>query len=73
MIEKIKQTKSEKILLVFILILGIVAFGSLIIIKNKCLFVKQYNPEKFKFKHPENIAILNVPCGNVIIELYPNV
>ena len=38
MVEKIKQTKSEKILLVFILILGIVAFGSLIIIKNKGLY-----------------------------------
>tara|TARA_X000000368_G_scaffold409182_1_gene390791 strand:+ start:346 stop:993 length:648 start_codon:yes stop_codon:yes gene_type:complete len=73
MIEKIKQSKSEKILLVFILILGIIAFGSLTIMKNKCLFVKQHNPEKFKFKNPENIAILNLPCGNVIIELYPKV
>ena len=73
MIEKIKQTKSEKILLVFILTLGIITFGSFTIIKNKCLFVKKYNPEKLKFDNPENIAVLNAPCGNVIIELYPNI
>ena len=42
-------------------------------IKNKCLFVKNYNPEKLSFDKPNNIAILNVECGNVIIELYPNI
>ena len=73
MIKKIKQTKSEKILLIFILSLTIITFGSFGIIKNKCLFVKKYNPEKIKFKNPENIAILNAPCGNVIIELYPEI
>ena len=73
MIKKIKQTKSEKILLIFILSLTIITFGSFGIIKNKCLFVKKYNPEKIKFKNPENIAILNVSCGNVIIELYPEI
>jgi len=72
MIKKIKQTKLEKILLIFIIILGIVAFGSFVSIQNKCLFVKKYNPEKLNFKNPKNIAILNVPCGNVIIELYPD-
>ena len=73
MIEKIKQTKLEKILLIFVLTLGIIAFFSITIMKNKCLFVKQYNPEKLKFKNPQNIAILNASCGNVIIELYPNI
>jgi len=73
MIKKIKQTKLEKTLIVFVIILGIVTFGSLAVIKNKCLFVKKYNPEKLKFKNSENIAILNAPCGNVIIELYPTV
>ena len=73
MLKKIKQTKSEKILLAFILTLGIFTFGSFAIIKNKCLFVKKHNPEKLKFKNPENIAILNAPCGNVIIELYPSI
>ena len=73
MIKKIKQTKLEKTLIVFVIILGIVTFGSLAVIKNKCLFVKKYNPEKLKFKNSENIVILNAPCGNVIIELYPSV
>ena len=73
MIKKIKQTKLEKILLIFIIILGIVTFGSFVSIQNKCLFVKKYNPEKLNFKNPKNIAILNAPCGNVIIELYPDV
>jgi len=71
MIKKIKQTTSEKILLIFILILGIVCLVSFVIIKNKCLFVKKYDPEKIYFQNPENIAILKVPCGNVIIELKP--
>ena len=37
------------------------------------LFVKKYDPQNLKFKKPENIAILNAPCGNVIIELYPSI
>jgi len=73
MIKKIKRTLSEKILLIFILTLGIATFSSFFIIKNKCLFVKNYNPEKINFEFPENIAILNTNCGNVIIQLYPNI
>ena len=73
MILKIKQTRLEKILLIFIIILAIITFGSFITIKNKCLFVKKYDPVKLKFNNYENIAILNAPCGNVIIELYPNI
>ena len=46
---------------------------SYMVIKNKCLFVKNYNPNDIQFSNPENIAILNAPCGNVIIELYPDV
>ncbi len=72
MIKKIKQSTSEKILLIFILVLGIGTFTSYILIKNKCLFVKKYNPENLTFEKPENIAVLNAPCGNVIIELYPD-
>ena len=73
MIEKLKQTVSEKVLLIFVIILAIVFFGSFITIKNKCLFVKNYNPKKIIFAKPKNIAILNAYCGNVIIELYPNI
>ena len=73
MIKKIKASRSEKIILIFLILLGIFSLTSFIIIKNKCLFVKNYNPENIKFKNPKNIAILNAPCGNVIIELYPNI
>ena len=55
------------------MILTIFALASYIIIKNKCIFVKNYNPNDIQFNNPQNIAILNAPCGNVIIELYPNV
>ena len=73
MIKKIKATKLEKIILIFLLSLAIFSFGSFFLIKNKCLFVKNYDPTKITFENPSNIAILNVPCGNVIIELYPQI
>ena len=73
MIKKIKASKSEKIIFFFLISLAIFSLGSFFLIKNKCLFVKNYNPEKLSFDKPNNIAILNVECGNVIIELYPNI
>ena len=71
MIKKIKASLSEKLLLTFVLALAIFTFGSFFSIKNKCLFVKKYDPKNLKFEKPKNIAVLNAPCGNVIIELYP--
>ena len=73
MIEKIKASTSEKIIFIFILILGSFSLTSFLLIKDRCLFVKNYDPEKIKFDDPSNIAILNVGCGNVIIELYPEI
>ena len=73
MIKKIKASKSEKIIFTFVIILAIFFFGSFFLIKDKCLFVKNYDPQKINFKNPKNIAILNVTCGNVIIELYPEI
>ena len=73
MIKKIKASKSEKIIFVFIVILGLFSITSFILLKNKCLFVKNYDPNKINFKNPNNIAILNVDCGNVIIELMPDI
>ena len=72
MIKKIKASRSEKIIFSFVIILAIITFGSYFLIKNKCLFIKNYDPQKITFQDPNNIAILNVSCGNVIIELYPN-
>ena len=73
MIQKIKASKSEKIIFFFLISLAVFSLSSFFLIKNKCLFVKNYNPEKLSFDKPNNIAILNVECGNVIIELYPNI
>ena len=73
MIRKIKQTLSEKLLLLFVILLTLGSSVSFFLIKNKCLFIKQYDPEKIIFKNKKNIAVLNVPCGNVIIELYPEI
>jgi len=73
MIKKIKASKSEKIIFIFIILLATFSFSSFLLIKDKCLFVKSYDPKKIKFDNPKNIAVLNVPCGNVIIELYPEV
>tara|TARA_B100001109_G_C18769071_1_gene429754 strand:+ start:217 stop:864 length:648 start_codon:yes stop_codon:yes gene_type:complete len=71
MIEKVKQTTSEKLLLALFIVLGIVAIYIFFILPQKCLFIKDYNPKELTFKNTENIVILNVDCGNVIIELYP--
>tara|TARA_A100000164_G_scaffold355753_1_gene364640 strand:+ start:775 stop:1422 length:648 start_codon:yes stop_codon:yes gene_type:complete len=73
MIEIIKASRSEKIILFFVIVLGLFSFTSFFLIKNKCLFVKDYDPLKITFNNPKNIAVLNVPCGNVIIELYPDI
>ena len=73
MIEKIKASTSEKIIFLFVLILGLFSITSFLLLKDKCLFVKDYDPKKIDFKDPNNIAVLNVGCGNVIIELYPEI
>ena len=73
MIKKIKASLSEKIIFIFVLLLGLFFFSSFFFIKDKCLFVKDYDPLKIAFDNPKNIAILNVTCGNVIIELYPDI
>ena len=73
MIKKIKPTTSEKIIFYFLILLAIITFSTFYIVKNKCLFIKNYNPENINFKNPNNIAILKAPCGNVFIELYPEI
>jgi|TARA_B100000787_G_scaffold120144_2_gene90213 cyclophilin family peptidyl-prolyl cis-trans isomerase len=73
MIKKIKASISEKIILVHLILLGIITFGTYIVVSNECLFIKNYKPKNINFTNPNNIAILNAPCGNVIIELYPEI
>tara|TARA_X000001036_G_scaffold49445_1_gene39480 strand:+ start:826 stop:1473 length:648 start_codon:yes stop_codon:yes gene_type:complete len=73
MIKKIKASASEKVIFIFIIFLALFSFSFFFLIKNKCLLVKDYDPKKITFENPKNIAVLNISCGNVIIELYPDI
>ena len=73
MIKKVKASLHEKLILIFLILLGVFALSFTVIIKNKCLFVKNFDPQKINYSKPENIVVLNAECGNVIIELYPEI
>ena len=73
MIKKVKTSLHEKLILISLILLGIFALSFTVIVKNKCLFVKNFDPQKINFEKPKNIVILNAECGNVIIELYPEI
>ena len=72
MIKKIKASTGEKILFIFLILLAITSFVFFYTIKNKCLFVDKIDLKKINFPNKNNIAIMNVECGMVIIELLPN-
>ena len=46
MIKKVKASFHEKLILIFLVLLGIFALCFTILIKNKCLFVKNFDPQK---------------------------
>mgnify|MGYP001173205083 FL=1 len=71
MIKKIKASRSEKILLLFLILLGIFSFGFFYSIKNKCLFVDKVNLENRNFIDKENVILMKVECGLVVIRLFP--
>ena len=73
MIKKIKASLHEKLIFIFLILLGVFALGFTVVIKNKCLFVKNFDPQKINFEKPKNIVVLNAECGNVIIEIYPEI
>ena len=73
MIKKIQASSHEKLIFLFLLLLGFFALSFTILIKNKCLFVKNINPQNINFEKTNNIVVLNAECGNVIIELYPEI
>ena len=73
MIKKVKASLHEKLIFIFLILLGVFTFGFTIVIKNKCLFVKNFDLQKINFEKPKNIVVLNAECGNVIIELYPEI
>ena len=57
MIKKIKASTSEKIILVFLIILTIFSISFFTIIKNKCLFVTNLNPNEIKYNSPQHYYI----------------
>jgi len=73
MIKKVKASFHEKLIFIFLILLGVFTLGFTIVVKNKCLFVKNFDPQKINFEKPKNIVVLNSECGNVIIELYPEI
>jgi peptidyl-prolyl cis-trans isomerase A (cyclophilin A) len=73
MIKKIKASLHEKLIFIFLILLGVFALGFTVVIKNKCLFIKNFDPQKINFEKPKNIVVINAECGNVIIELYPEI
>ena len=73
MIKKVKASLHEKLILIFLILLGVFTLGFTIVVKNKCLFVKNFDPQEINFEKPKNIVVLNSECGNVIIELYPEI
>ena len=73
MIKKVKSSLSEKILFFFLILLAVFTFGSFYMIKNKCLFIKQLDLNELEIKDSKNLAIMDVECGKVAIELYPKI
>ena len=73
MIRRVEATLHEKLIFAFLILLGIFALSFIILVKNKCLFVKNFDPQKINYSKPNNIVVLNAECGNVIIELYPEI
>ena len=73
MIKKVKSSLSEKILFSFLISLAVFTFGSFYMIKNKCLFIKQLDLSELEIKDSKNLAIMDVECGKVAIELYPKI
>ena len=73
MIKKVKASIHEKLILIFLILLGIFALSFTILIKNKCLFIQNFNPQKIDFEKSDNIVVLNAECGNVIIEIYTEI
>ena len=73
MIKTIKASKSEKILFIFLIVLVVSAFSSFFLLKSKCLFIDSNDLKTLNFENSDNIAVMNLECGNVIIELYPEI
>ena len=60
MIKKIKASLSEKIIFIFVLLLGLFFLSSFFFLKDKCLFVKDYDPLKITFDNPKPFVTLKL-------------
>ena len=67
---KLKITLSEKILLIFLIIISIFFIVFFIRISNKCLLVESLDEEILANYKNEKIIILEAPCGKVAIKLF---
>ncbi len=65
-IKKIKASISEKIILIFLILLGITISSIYIVIKNECLFVENFNPKDITFEKPKNIEV-SIPMVSVFL------
>ena len=45
MIKKVKASLHEKLILIFLILLGIFALSFSVLVNNKCLFVKSFDPQ----------------------------
>ena len=72
MIKKVKASLHEKLILIFLVLLGVFALSFTILIKNKCLFVKNFDPQKINYSKPNNIVVLNAECGNCLLYTSPS-
>ena len=67
MIEKVKQTLSEKLLLALFIVLGLLAIYIFFILPQKCLFIKDYNPKEIVWaqEEPRNMG----PWSHLLMHL----
>jgi peptidyl-prolyl cis-trans isomerase A (cyclophilin A) len=58
MIKKVKASLHEKLIFIFLIVLGIFALGFTVVIKNKCLLVKNFDPQKLILKSQKKLLFL---------------
>ena len=68
--KKLRITLSEKILLVFLVIISLFFIIFFLRISNKCLFLNSLDEENLINYKNEKIIILEVPCGKVAIKFF---
>ncbi len=60
MIKKVKASLHEKLIFIFLILLGVFALGFTVVIKNKCLFIKNYLADLHKLSPQFEGLLLNL-------------